>query len=37
MGKPVHPLANLGLAGQYLNTLPASDISQRYFAGTAKY
>ncbi len=37
MGMPVHPLANLGLAGQHLNTLPASDISRRYFAGTAKY
>jgi hypothetical protein len=37
MGMPVHPLANLELAGKHLNTLPASDISRRYFAGTAKY
>lgn len=37
MGKPVHPLSNLGLAGEYLSTLPASDISRRYFEGTAKY
>jgi len=37
MGFPVHPLGNLGLAGQHLNTLPGSDISNRYFAGTDKY
>jgi len=34
MGYPIHPLSNVGVAGQYLNQLTSDNISQRYFAGT---
>lgn len=34
MGYPIHPLSNVGVAGQYLNQLTSDNISQRYFSGT---
>jgi len=33
MGYPIHPLSNVGVAGQYLNQLTSDNISQRYFSG----
>lgn len=37
MSYPIHPLANVGVAGQYLNQLTSDNISQRYFSGNETY
>jgi hypothetical protein len=37
MGYPIHPLSNVGVAGQYLSQLTSDNISQRYFAGQDRY
>lgn len=37
MGYPIHPLSNVGVAGQYLNQLTSDNISQRYFSGQETY
>ncbi len=37
MGYPIHPLSNVGVAGQYLNQLSSDNISQRYFSGQQTY
>lgn len=37
MGYPIHPLSNIGVAGQYLNQLNSDNISQRYFSGQETY
>ena len=37
MPYPIHPLSNVGVAGQYLNQLTSDNISQRYFSGLETY